>query len=364
MGLGLKTAGFSVLYANDLNSDALKTYSHNFPLVLTEKGDITKIDPQDVKRQLRGKKIHLITAGIPCQGFSTSGKRNPEDPRNKLFKQLLKFVKVIKPEIFVMENVSGLLSMQEGNAFEKIKNHFMTEGYHINYKVLSAIDFGVPQNRNRIFIIGTLQNIPENEIFPRVKKKLPITVKEAISDLAFLGIGEKGTRYKVEPKSPYQRMMRTRSPIIHNHQSSRHSEKIQKRFAKIPQGQDGRRVLKKSGTRKRDCYRLSPQKPSRTVTTLPEDFVHYSKNRIPTVRELARLQSFPDTFIFLGPRTTGGDSRRYGCPQYTQVGNAVPPLLAKAVFSNLLSVLQKHHTEKKASIKKPSLQKLAPMIRA
>src|ERR1700682_1668822 len=139
MGLGLKKAGFNVLYANDLNGDALKTYHHNFPSVIIEKGDIAKIDPRDVKRQLRGKKIHLIAAGIPCQGFSTSGKRNPNDPRNKLFKQLLKFVKVIRPEIFVMENVSGLLSMQKGNAFEKIKNYFMAEGYHVNYKILSAV---------------------------------------------------------------------------------------------------------------------------------------------------------------------------------------------------------------------------------
>ncbi len=364
MGLGLETAGFNVLYANDLNSDALKTYRHNFPSVIAEKGDISRIDPHQIKKQLKGKKIHMITAGIPCQGFSTSGKRNPHDPRNKLFKQLLRFVKSIRPEMFVMENVSGLLSMQEGNTFEKIKNYFMAEGYHVSYRVLSAVDFGVPQNRKRIFVVGTLKDIPENEIFPHIKKNFPVTVREAISDLSFLGIGEKETHYRIESKSTYQKLMRANSSVIHNHQSSRHSEKIQKRFAKIPQGKDSRNVLKKSGTLKRDCYRLSPQKPSRTVTTLPEDLVHYNKNRIPTVRELARLQSFPDTFVFLGPRTTGGNRRKHDCPQYTQVGNAVPPLLAKAVFTNLLGVLQNYHGSDRTSIKKKSLQKLAPLIRA
>lgn len=339
MSLGLEKAGFDVLYANDINADALKTYKHNFPKVIVEQGDISKIDPLHVTKLLKGKKIHLIAAGTPCQGFSTSGRRNPNDPRNKLFNQLLKFVKTFKPRIFVMENVSGLLSMDGGNTFEKIKNHFESAGYHVKHRVISASDFGVPQNRNRVFIVGTRKNISGKKLFPRATQRTVVTVKDAISDLAFLVINEKAGKYKTPPQSKYQKLMRMNSIVLHNHESSNHSYKIQKRFSAIPPGKDGRNVLKNSGTNKRDYYRLHPKRPSRTVTTLPEDLIHYYKNRIPTVRELARLQSFPDSFVFFGPRTTGGRSRKYDCPQYTQVGNAVPPLMACAVFKRLKRVL-------------------------
>ena len=340
MSLGLENAGFNVLYANDINPDAMRTYKHNFPKVLVECKDISRIDQHDVKKKLGGKKIHLISAGTPCQGFSTSGRRNPNDPRNKLFRQLIKFVKVIKPDIFVMENVSGLLSMEKGNTFGRIKKYFEKSGYTVRHKIISAADFGVPQNRNRVFIVGTRKHIRDSEIFPTAKSKQPLTVKDAISDLAFLDVNSRTGQYKIRPRSKYQKMMRVRSSFIHNHESARHSAKVQKRFSKIPPGMDSRKALRHARTRKRDCYKLDPNAPSRTVTTLPEDFVHYGKNRIPTVREMARLQSFPDTFVFLGPRTTGGRRRKYECPQYTQVGNAVPPLLAEQVFRHMKKMIK------------------------
>ncbi len=343
MILVLKEAGFDVVYANDINGDALKTYRHNFSGVVVEQGDIVQINPQDVKKRIKAGSIDLIAAGTPCQGFSSSGRRNPNDPRNKLFKQLLKFVKVFRPKIFVMENVSGLMSMDEGNVMQKIKKSFNKEGYFVHYKVLSATDYGVPQNRKRIFIIGSRKIIPEKQLFPCKKTKKVVTAKEAISDLSFLGINESSRNYTIPPKSRYQKLMRRKSVVLYNHESPLHSRKIQKRFAAIPPGKDGRDVLKNSGTSKRDFYRIHPDKPCRTITTLPEDLIHYKKNRIPTVRELARLQSFPDSFVFLGPRTTGGKQRKNSCPQYTQVGNAVPPLLAKAVFENLANVLGNHH---------------------
>lgn len=334
MSLGLKNAGFKVVYANDINKDALETYRKNFKDVLVECADITKINPLDVKKKIRNQRIDLIAAGTPCQGFSTSGKRNPNDHRNNLFKQLVKFLKVFRPKTFVMENVSGLLSMNGGSTFEKISSSFENLGYNVNHDILSASDFGVPQNRKRVFIVGTRKKIPKSKLFRKPRRKNKVSVKEAISDLEFLGINEKSSNYTMRPKSKYQKSMR-KAKILYNHESANHSHKIQKRFAAIPQGKDGRNVLKKSGTNKRDYYRLHPNKLSRTITTLPEDLVHYSKNRIPTVRELARLQSFPDNFVFLGPRTTGGKNRKYQCPQYTQVGNAVPPLLAKIFFKNL-----------------------------
>lgn len=340
MGLGLKNAGFDVLYANDINEDAVKTYRENLKETIVECGDITQINPFDVKKKIKNQKIDLIVAGTPCQGFSTSGKRNPNDPRNKLFKQLIKFVNAFKPEIFVMENVSGLLTMNKGRVFDKISKSFQEIGYYVKHDVLTASDFGIPQNRKRVFIIGTKKEIPKSKLFPKIRNKKKVSIEDAISDLAFLGLNAKADAYKTKPKSNYQKKMRVKSKKIHNHESPNHSEKIQKRFAKIPQGVDGRRIFDKSITSKRDFYRMNSKKPSRTVTTLPEDFIHYKLNRIPTVREMARLQSFPDNFVFLGPRTTGGKERIKSCPQYTQVGNAVPPLLAQAVFKKIANIVR------------------------
>jgi len=339
LSLGLEKAGFKVVYANDIHEDAMKTYKYNFPKTTTETKDITRTNPNDVKRKIGRKKIGIIVAGTPCQGFSTSGKRNLNDPRNKLFKQLLKFLIEFQPKIFVMENVTGLLTVDNGKTFKKIKKSFSNLGYFVYHRVLSATDFGVPQYRNRIFIIGSRKNIPENKLFPRIKKKKTVSTKSAISDLEFLGYNEKSNVYRMRPKNEYQKTMRKGCKVLCNHESPNHSASIQKRFFSIPQGVDGRDVLKKLGTNKRDYYKLHPRKPCRTVTTLPEDLIHYKKNRIPTVRELARLQSFPDKFVFLGPRTTGGPQRKFTCCQYTQVGNAVPPLMAEAVFKNLVKVL-------------------------
>ena len=183
-----------------------------------------------------------------------------------------------------MENVSGLLSMGNGNTFEHIMKNFESLGYHLDYEVLRASDFGVPQNRNRVIIIGSKKKIPHTKLFPTKSSHSKITVKDALSDLCFLGIGQKSFSYKTSAKSTYQRLMRRRkSKSLSNHESANHSERIQKRFAKIPQGMDSRNVIFNNDSSKRDCYRLHPNKPSRTITTLPEDFVHYQKNRIPTV---------------------------------------------------------------------------------
>jgi len=339
MGLGLHNAGFDVVFANDINGDALNTYRHNLPTKIVEEGDITKINPHKVLRKLNGKKIDIITAGTPCQGFSHAGPRNPNDPRNKLFLQLLKFVKVFKPKLFVMENVPGILTIENGKVIERIEKSFSEIGYYIQTKILSASEFGVPQERKRIFLIGTKEKIPPEKLFPNAKRK-KVSTRDALSDLEFLGIGEKATIYKTKVKSRYQSRMRKNSRLVFNHESCNHNIKIQERFARVPHGENGHKVLQNSGTKKRDYYKLDPRKTSRTITTIPEDLIHYKKNRIPTVRELARLQSFPDDFQFLGPKMTGGKRRKYSCPQYTQVANAVPPLLAEKIFRKLHKILR------------------------
>lgn len=336
MSLGLKNAGFDIIYANEINADAIKTYKKNFPDVFIQEGDIRKINPVSVKKQIG--KVDLISAGTPCQGFSMVGPRNPNDPRNKLFLQLLKFVKAFKPKMFVMENVPGILTMDNGKVIERIINSFSRIGYFIQYKILSASEFGVPQDRKRIIIIGTRNKISSEKLFPASKRK-KVSVKEALSDLSFLGINEKATMHRNKPKSSFQFRMRKDTKMIFNHESCNHNIEIQKRFARVPPGKNGQKVLQNSGTKKRNYYKLDPRKPSRTITTIPEDFIHYQQNRIPTVREMARLQSFPDDFEFLGSKMTGGKRRKTSCPQYTQVANAVPPLMAEAIFQKLSKII-------------------------
>ena len=342
LSLGMERAGFKVVYANEKNEDAATTYKKNFPHVKMDVGDIREIDPIDARKKIGKVTIDLIGAGPPCQGFSTLVKRNGYDPRNRLFRNLVKFVDYFSPKMFVMENVTGLLTMSGKRTIKKIKAEFEEVGYHVEIGKLLASDFGVPQDRTRVFIIGSKKKIPREELFPKKNGHARVSVKKAISDLAFLGIGQKSTSYKRKADSDYQELMRENKTELANHEAAKHSERIQKRFKMIPQGMDAKKI-KGYDSGKRDCFKFNPAEPSRTVTTLPEDFIHYELNRIPTVRELARIQSFPDDFVFHGPRTTGGAQRKNTSPQYTQVGNAVPPLLSEALFSHLKKVLKKYY---------------------
>ena len=343
MSLGLEKAGFRVIYANEVNRDAAETYHRNFPHVNLERRDVREIDAKYVQKKLAIRDVDLIVAGPPCQGFSVAGRRNPKDRRNRLFEEVLRFVEVFQPKIVVIENVVGMLSMAGGKVVAEITNNLRELGYFPHIRKLRASNYGVPQNRERIFIISCTLDIPEQELFPAPVARR-ISVEEALSDLEFLGVNEKALGYVCSPASAYQKLMRQNAPsIIHNHESSNHSLSIQRRFNRILPGQNGSDVLDASETGKHTYFRLDPGKPSRTLTTLPEDFIHYSKNRTPTVREMARIQSFPDDFIFCGPRTTGGRGRKVSCPQYTQVGNAVPPLMAEAVFRTLNSVIGRHY---------------------
>lgn len=158
-----------------------------------------------------------------------------------------------------------------------------------------------------------------------------VTIEEAISDLAFLGSGEESVSYEDPPMAEYQQNMREDADELHNHVAPNHGERVRHRYSLFDHGDKMKDIPEEHQTSKHSMVRWDPKLPAPTVTTLPEDFVHYEKNRIPTVREIARIQSFPDDFVFKGPRTTGGKRRRNSVPQYTQVGNAVPPLFAEAI---------------------------------
>jgi DNA (cytosine-5)-methyltransferase 1 len=333
LSFGFAKSGFEIVAGLDNWSDSLVTFEKNHPGskgVVFDLGDFNK---KELDKIVSGK-IDVVVGGPPCQGFSISGKRNPEDPRNKLYIGFVEVVKYLKPKAFLLENVPNLVSMSGGKIKDSIINDFIELGYDVKYKILLASDYGVPQNRRRVVFVGMLK---KNDFeFPEGKYKeaqYKITSKQAISDLPE-GSVEDGATNGVKPKSEYQKLMRKKTGKIFNHQISEHNKKTIDTIALVPDGgnykdlpenlQDTRKV-NIAWTRYNSC------KPSNTIDTGHRHHFHYKYNRIPTVRESARLQSFPDDFIFYGSKTS----------QYKQVGNAVPPIMAEQIGKALKKALNK-----------------------
>jgi len=290
--------------------------------------------------------VDLIIGGPPCKGFSLAGERDPDDPRNELWREYADFVEVFDPDVIVIENVEGILSMSDGEYKRDILKRLRGLGYNTEFSVLNAANYGVPQSRNRVIFIGTKNGVRVNFPEPTHHSTMPgqqqlgthsgsvepyVTVENAISDLCFLGPSESSNAYENSAQTPYQQWARENATELHNHVAPNHGEDVQKRFSLLEQGKGMESLPVEHQTNKQRMVKFDPNQPADTITTLPEDFVHYNRDRVPTVRELARLQSFPDDFVFTGPRTTGGLRRRESVPQYSQVGNAVPPLLAFAI---------------------------------
>lgn len=340
-------------------------------------------------RRLRGS-VHLVAGGPPCQGFSFAGRRSGRDPRNELFKFHLEIVDLVRPEMVLLENVRGFdvafgtkeasKKRQRGRPRKsyatRIRDALRDHGYHVQQELVRAVDFGVPQTRSRYFTVGIRRDLFAEDAVPdffdtlrktrkdflRSRKlpiRRPITVSEAISDLEKAG---KEIVACSDPESPrgfneisYTRPVSVYQKLMHNGMNGRapnslrlvnHRKETIHRFEEILRTcrkgvQLGDQDRQRLDIKKNAITPLSPSLPSHTVTTLPDDLLHYSEPRIHTVREHARLQSFPDWFAFLGKYTTGADLRARECPRYTQVGNAVPPLLAEAMGQALADVLRK-----------------------
>lgn len=332
---GLEQAGIEIAAANEYMRSAALTYKYNHRNTHLFVKDVKKLDIADVKKTV-GKEIDLVCGGPPCAGFSMLGRRNPDDPRNKLFRQFVRIVKEVKPSCFLMENVEGLLTIENGKTVETVEKSFRALGYNVSRTLVNAAFFGVPQARKRVFIFGSFDSGIDINHMKQAKNKT-VSVSDAISDLDFLEVGESSNEYVNPQTTRYQKTIRNRSKTLHNHSTSKHTETVVKRFASMKQGDTARDMPEEYRTKKNIRYRLSENAPAKTVTTMPDDYVHYRANRILSVREMARLQSFRDTYIFFGPRTSGGKRRANECPQYTQVGNAVPPILAKSVGKWILS---------------------------
>jgi len=402
LSLGLLQAGWEGLFAIEKSPLAFETYNHNLidsnkfnyswpdwlPSQATTCSELLdKFKPQ--LESLKGK-VDLIVGGPPCQGFSTAGKRNPADPRNKLTEEYLDLVSIIQPKYLVIENVAGFnakfkkhhsgeLSIPSDIPYaELVKARLRKLGYQVSSGLVNCSQFGVPQNRVRFLMICeyfgspidgaksqdgnlvkefllTRDSFLTSKNLPLIK---PISVKSALSDLEVSGkdlvqcndIGSNNFKEVVytppKNRTAYQTLMRQgmiRGAVPTSRRLANHQQKTVEYFKLLHEvcGTD-KRLSKKTreamGKKKHSLTLLDPKLPSPTVTTLPDDILHYSEPRILTVRENARLQSFPDWFEFKGKYTTGGKNRKNECPRYTQVGNAVPPLLAEAIGKMLLGL--------------------------
>lgn len=366
LSTGFEMCDFRVKIAIEKDLWASETYKFNHKN--------TKIITEDIKQLknlnfLFNEKIDGIIGGPPCQGFSLSGKRDKKDPRNSLFMEFVRFVKVLQPKFFIMENVPGILSMKtESNelVLNIILNEYKNAGYNIAYKILNSADFGVPQLRHRVFFIGIRKDIKfiENILFPLpeyfdknnlLNSKKYISIYEAIMDLPQIEAGEgiEEQEYTKEPFTEYQKWARGNEKILKNHVAMKHTKRLIERFKNIKQGQSLKDVDREHMQRERgnpekisgkvysqNNMRPYGDRPSPTIAaTFQGNFIHPYLNRNYTAREAARLQSFPDYYVFKGKRTVMSWEKNLS--QYQQIGNAVPPLLAKAIANNLKKYFKK-----------------------
>ena len=348
---GFEQAGFNICMGIDLWQDATVTYQFNFPNAKVLNKDITEVNGDDILELtgLKEKDIDVIIGGPPCQGYSVSGKRLIDDERNKLYKNFVRIVSELQPKVFVMENVPGLVRLFGGVFGPQIQEDFSSIGYKVDLKILSSENYGVPQKRKRVIFVGINKNyFPENaefvyptpfmwegSVFPA------LTCKDAISDLDFVPddkiLGE-DIPYKLPAVNDYQKKMRLGSKSILNHSVTLHTQKTKDIIKMVPDGGNYKDLPKELwATRKVHIAwtRMNSRKPCFTIDTGHNHQFHYSANRVPTVRESARIQSFPDTFRFIGIKTS----------QLKQVGNAVPPLLSEAIARSVYDLLDRFKGE-------------------
>lgn len=332
--------GFHTEVAIDFDQKAINTFQKNFPDTYCIHGNICDEDiKNEIVKASTDRKVNMIIGGPPCQGFSLKGKNlGIKDPRNFLFQEYVNLVSRIKPEIFIIENVKNLLASAEGFFINQIHEEFEALGYTLNHGILNAYNFGVPQTRERTIIIGTLDkrgiNLPSEKEFSNHKT----TVRDAISDLSYLESGEgvEEGPYINQPQSDYQKMLRGRNTILHNHKATNHSAFALEKLKMIPPEGDKTSMPTELYGRQQFMTtwgRLVWDKPSPTIDTrfdTPSNGKnsHPYLNRSITPREAARIQSFPDSFVFYGNK----------CSICKQIGNAVPPLLAKAIGEHIKKV--------------------------
>lgn len=390
LSLGLHNSKWKGVFAIEKNVDAFKTLEFNLinkkkhfewpnwlPQCAHDINELIKNYSEDLKN-LRGQ-INLIAGGPPCQGFSMAGRRNESDERNSLINSYTQFVDLVQPDLIFFENVKGFTiefkkNKEKGVAYSKLVLESLAKlGYFVQGKLVNFAEYGVPQKRTRFILVGVKQSIKNasqemvNDFFVELEKNKysffksknlnPInTVEDAISDLlqsnGIVGSvdspGFNSSKYG-QPTSKYQKYLRKNimNEIPDSHRFAKHQDITVKKFQKILDLTQDRRNLDitneirlRFNIKKHTIIPLSEKDCSPTITTLPDDYIHYSEPRILTVREYARLQSFPDWYKFQGKYTTGGILRKKEVPRYSQIGNAIPPLFAEQagiILRNLLN---------------------------
>jgi DNA (cytosine-5)-methyltransferase 1 len=385
LSLGLHNAGWKGLFAIEKSEDAFKTLKHN---LIQKKNHFdwpnwlepTHHDINEVLEKhstnlkaLKGK-IDLVAGGPPCQGFSMAGRRIENDSRNSLIKSYVRFIDLVRPKIIFFENVKGFTqgfrsNNKKGKAYsEYVLKELKDLNYTVEGRLIDFSEYGIPQKRTRFILVGISNDFIEKNnhltkqtFFEKIKKnkseflinkglELNPTLENAISDLLQANgtVDSETPNFKAgiygKTASKYQAYLREYYRVngkVDSHRFAKHTQQVKNRFQialdeKLTSTEYRERFkLKKSSTKI-----LEPSKPTPTITTLPDDYIHYCEPRIMTVREYARIQSFPDTYHFKGKYTTGGDRRTKEVPRYSQIGNAIPPLFgeqAGIVINKMLS---------------------------
>lgn len=325
LSCGFSQAGFNILLGIDNDNAALNTFKNNHKGSKAENMNLADDDICGrIDKLIDKKNVDVIIGGPPCQGFSLTGPRNFYDKRNKLYLAMVNTVKYFRPKAFLIENVTGMATLYGGEVKDKIIECFTELGYNVNVQVVCAADYGVPQIRKRLIFVGIRKDIGTFDFPEKIKTpETYISCEEALSDLPSLeyDLGEEIMDYKAAPLSEYQKIMRKNSKKLYNHVATNHTEEVKNVIALVPEGGNYKDLPPGIGTSRKfneAWTRYHSKKPSRTIDTGHRNHFHYKYNRVPTVRENARLQSFPDDFIFYGTKTQ----------QNRQVGNAVPPLLS------------------------------------
>ncbi|MDP2903939.1 MAG: DNA cytosine methyltransferase [Methylovulum sp.] len=377
--LGFELAHAKVVGAIEIDRWACETFKFNHPAATVMQGDITAMTDEQIINAFGSFNPDIVLGGPPCQGFSICNKNSGDakDPRNSLFEEFIRVGSLLKPKVMIMENVPNLVKAKTENkelVVDIITNELRNLGYHVEYRILEATDYGVPQIRKRLVVIASrakLANLfPEkthtttnsSDLFEIELKRCP-TLWDAISDLPEIEAreGAEETQYSKPPQNEYQSLLRDGTSILFNHKAMNHSKRLVERFTSMSWGDsisdvpDHLRPLKRNSTEfsekayDQNNRRMHPDRQCHTVpASFYANFVHPYKNRNFTAREGARIQSFPDWYVFKGKPTVvshkllqreGRLEEKHLC-QYNQIGNAVPPLLAKAIAENILKQLR------------------------
>ena len=347
---------FEIVAANEILPSMATAYAINHPSVNVYTGDIKNFDSNWLESDLGEKAddIDIIVGGPPCQAYSTVGKRSSNDPRGKLFREYHRILTEFRPKLFLYENVKGLLSMQGGKLFKDIVSLFESLGYSVQYKLLNAADYGAPQIRERVIIVGSRLTsrfqypIPTHydpskplDLFKRHLKPY-LTLGEAIGDLPLIKSGEESFKYATEPKNEFQKLMRMNAPKkIMDHNAANHGAKLIKIMESLPEGgspADLPKNLRPTSGFKNTYCRLWWNRPSTTLTRnlgTPSSSrcIHPKTPRPLTTREGARIQCFPDDYKFYGSRSD----------KNLQIGNAVPTVLSVSLANMILVNFEKEY---------------------